>query len=94
MAAIDFPNSPTPGQTFTAGNRTWTWDGTAWNMATMTDVLTTKGDLLTRTSTTVTRLAAGTNGQVLTVDSTTDEGIDWLDPDNQAFVPSFLLMGA
>lgn len=94
MPAIDFPNSPTLGQTFTAGNRTWTWDGTAWNMATMTDVLTTKGDLLTRSATTITRLQAGTGGQVLTVDTTATNGIAWLDPDNQAFVPSFLLMGA
>ena len=63
-------------------------------MATMTDILTTKGDLLTRTSTTVVRLGVGTDGQVLTADSGDTEGIAWLDPDNQAFVPSFLLMGA
>ena len=30
MAALDFPNSPTPGQTFVAGAATWTWDGTKW----------------------------------------------------------------
>ena len=28
--AIDFPNSPTLNDTFTVGDRTWTWDGTRW----------------------------------------------------------------
>ena len=31
MAAIDFPNSPTVGQSFTAAGRTWIWDGTVWS---------------------------------------------------------------
>jgi hypothetical protein len=31
MPAIDFPNSPTTGQEFTSGGRTWIWDGTVWN---------------------------------------------------------------
>jgi hypothetical protein len=30
--AIDFPNSPTTGQTFTSGTRTWTYDGSIWNL--------------------------------------------------------------
>jgi len=34
--AIDFPNSPTSGQTFTSGATTWSWDGTAWNLQTTT----------------------------------------------------------
>lgn len=29
--AIDFPNSPTNGQTFTVGDTTWTYDGSKWN---------------------------------------------------------------
>jgi hypothetical protein len=28
--AIDYPNSPTNGQTFTSGNKSWIWDGTTW----------------------------------------------------------------
>jgi hypothetical protein len=30
MAAIDFPNSPTLNQEFTANGRTWIWNGTVW----------------------------------------------------------------
>lgn len=39
--------------------------------------LTTKGDLLTRSSTAVTRLGVGTNGQVLTADSAEATGLKW-----------------
>jgi hypothetical protein len=28
--AINFPNSPTVGDTFTAADKTWIWNGTAW----------------------------------------------------------------
>lgn len=31
MAAIDFPNSPTIGQSFTSGGRTWIYSGVSWN---------------------------------------------------------------
>jgi len=27
---IDFPNSPTPGQTFSSAGATWQWDGSKW----------------------------------------------------------------
>lgn len=30
--AIDFPNSPTIGQTFTVGNNVYTWTGSVWNL--------------------------------------------------------------
>jgi len=30
MAALDFPVSPTVGQTYTANGNTWAWNGTAW----------------------------------------------------------------
>lgn len=29
---IDFPNSPTNGQTYTDGGRTWSWDGEKWSV--------------------------------------------------------------
>jgi hypothetical protein len=30
--AINFPDTPTVGQAFTVGDRTWTWSGTTWNL--------------------------------------------------------------
>ena len=32
--ALDFPNSPSLGGSYTSGGQTWTWDGTVWNLAT------------------------------------------------------------
>jgi hypothetical protein len=29
MTAINFPDTPTNGQQFTSGNRTWSWNSTA-----------------------------------------------------------------
>ena len=42
--------------------------------------LTTKGDLLTRTTATLQRLAIGANGTVLTADSTASVGVAWATP--------------
>jgi hypothetical protein len=33
MAMLDFPASPTVGQTYTVGNLTWVWDGAKWQMS-------------------------------------------------------------
>lgn len=41
------------------------------------NTLTTKGDILTRSSSAMTRLGVGTNGHVLTVDSAATEGVKW-----------------
>ena len=40
MAAIDFPNSPTTGQQFTAAGITWEWSGSVWNIVTGASVIT------------------------------------------------------
>jgi hypothetical protein len=34
--AIDFPNSPSTGQTYAVNEKTWIWDGTSWNQASNT----------------------------------------------------------
>lgn len=31
MSTINFPDSPQTNDEFTAGDRTWIWDGTVWN---------------------------------------------------------------
>jgi hypothetical protein len=30
--AIDFPNSPSAGQSYVVNDKTWVWDGTSWNI--------------------------------------------------------------
>lgn len=80
--AIDFPNSPTIGQSFTVGNRTWIWDGTAWELsiasAIPNTILDAKGDLIVGTAAdTVDRLAVGTNDYILTADSSQTTGLKW-----------------
>jgi len=58
----------------TAGAAVWEQlNGASGTSAT----LTTKGDLLTRTSSAEARLAVGTDGQVLTADSSAANGIKW-----------------
>lgn len=56
--------------------------------------VTTKGDLIAATgSATVTRVAVGTNGYVLTADSTQASGVKWSPTAEAGFNP-FMLMGA
>lgn len=63
--AIDFPNTPTNGDTYTVGNRTWTWNGTSWTGNASTAFQPLDGDLtaiaaLTGTSGFLTRTATNT----------------------------------
>ena len=46
--AMDFPDSPTIGDTFSSNGRTWEWDGTVWGSvtpSTVQDALDDKADL-------------------------------------------------
>ena len=56
------------------------------------DVLTTKGDILSRTSTALARLAVGSNGQVLTCASGETTGLEWATPSaHPAITQSFII---
>lgn len=61
MTAVDFPNSPSVGQTFSVNNRTWIWTGSTWD-ASVSPVGVASG---------------GTTGQVLTKLSNTDFATTW-----------------
>lgn len=81
---IDFPNSPTAGDTYTVGNRTWEWDGTSWNLQTTflnpipKTLVDAKGDLIgASASDTPARVAAGSNNTVLVADSGESVGVKW-----------------
>ena len=45
MAVIDFPASPTVGQSFSAGGTTWIWDGAKWAAAGLAYLPLTGGSL-------------------------------------------------
>lgn len=42
MAALNFPDSPSVGDTFSAGGRTWQWTGTTWDILTSGPVVVTE----------------------------------------------------
>jgi hypothetical protein len=53
-------------------------------------ILTTKGDLITRNATVPVRLPVGSNGQVLTADSTQAAGVKWSTPGGGGFTVEVL----
>jgi len=89
--AIDFPNSPTIGDTFTVDNRTWTWDGTSWDLAITSinpiekTIVDAKGDLVgASASDTPARIPVGSNGTFLVADSVQTAGVGWSNPGEEA----------
>lgn len=52
------------------------------------DPLTTKGDLISNDGTNSTRVAVGTNGQVLTADSSAASGVSWQTASSSGFSPA------
>ena len=77
--AIDFPNSPTNGQTYQAGGRSWIYQSGIWSLTSTED-------------TSILRVPTiGPNGQVLTADSTASTGVSWADPVDP--IPLILALG-
>ena len=93
---VNFPDTPTNGQTTTVGNVVYAYNSTvgAWEIVSSGGIgtMTTKGDLLSRSSTGLSRVGVGINGQVLTADSTQTSGVKWAD--GPSYADYFLLMGA
>ena len=89
MVAMNFPDSPSVGATHTVGTRTWTWNGTIWNInATALSAGVVGANELAAGAVTTPKIAANaitastlatspTNAYVLTADSTTATGTKW-----------------
>lgn len=65
MAALDFPASPTVGQTYTANGLTYTWDGVSWDTTnSIASNLVYNSFTATASQTTFTSSQAYTSGKI------------------------------
>ena len=77
-SAVAHASGATVRHVLTSADLVFFRDGvTTANAAIPASTLTTKGDLLARTTATLQRLAVGSNGTVLTADSTSTVGVSW-----------------
>jgi hypothetical protein len=77
-SAVAHASGATVRHVLTSSDLVFFRDGvTTANAAIPASTLTTKGDLLTRTTATLQRLPVGSNGQVLIADSTATLGLNW-----------------
>jgi hypothetical protein len=77
-SAVQHASGATVRHVLTSADLVYFRDGvTTANAAIPASTLTTKGDLLTRTSASLARLPIGSNGTVLTADSTATVGVTW-----------------
>jgi len=77
-SAVAHASGATVRHVLTSSDLVFFRDGvTTANAAIPASTLTTKGDLLSRTTATLQRLAVGSNGTFLTADSTSTVGVSW-----------------
>jgi hypothetical protein len=79
---IDFPNSPTVNDVYSAGGRSWTWNGTSWVLNAYVGVVPAGAVGTTElANNAVTSLKLGptgaVNGQALLANSSTATGLEW-----------------
>lgn len=69
---IDFPNSPTNGQSYTVGDKTWTYNGSVW-------ILSVGTVAIANAAIDVDKIDGGTatNGYFLRVNTSANSGIKW-----------------
>ena len=85
MAALNFPNSPSLNEIYTANGKSWRWDGYSWKTYFILDVPSggtgftgySLGDLLVGAGSTFIKFAVGTDNYVLKADSTSGSGLTW-----------------
>jgi hypothetical protein len=86
-SAVAHASGATVRHVLTSADLVFFRDGvTTANAAIPASTLTTKGDLLSRTTATLQRVPVGSNGQVLTADSTATLGLNWTTLTNE--IPS------
>lgn len=86
MPAIDFPNSPSVNQTFTVGERTWKWTGSAWDVVVTTQITGPTGATGATGATGPGVAAGGSITQILTKSSGTDYDTTWTDKPKVSYV--------
>lgn len=93
--AINFPDSPTNGQTYTSGTMVWTYDGTKWVSAVAATTNIANGiasQIPYQTAANTTAfIPNGTAGQILTSNGTS---VPTWSAAPAAGIETFLLMGA
>lgn len=85
MAALNFPNSPSLNEIYTANGKSWRWDGYSWKTYFVLDVPSggtgftgySLGDLLVGAGSSFIKFNVGTNGYVLKADSSAGSGLTW-----------------
>lgn len=85
MAALNFPNSPSLNEIYTANGKSWRWDGYSWKTYFVLDVPSggtgftgySLGDLLVGAGSSFIKFNVGTSGYVLKADSSSGSGLTW-----------------